>query len=127
MVTRSKRITRAVGPEELRGLLERPPRASLAFGRDGAIEAMPVAFRYEDGRYCFGVSGGDAGAPGEGPVALLIDDGCYHSELRGLSVRGRAVPVAGPPGADEALRWFEVVPGKVSAWHYGAMRDRESG
>jgi hypothetical protein len=86
-----KRITRAARPEDLADLLARPPRASLAFVNDGTIDAMPVAFCFEVGRYWVGMDAAAAARTENGRVALLVDEGCYHTELRGISVRGRAV------------------------------------
>ncbi len=115
-----KEITRAVTPEDLGDLLEEPPRAAVATVRDGRAEAVPVEFRYESGRYFVRAAAGLEAGP---RAALLIDDGCYHAELRGISVRGHlAAPDAPPPGLGGFL---EVVPERKSAWHYGAMRKRD--
>ena len=115
-----KEITRAVTPEDLRDLLTQPPRAAVATVRDGRAEAVPVEFRYESGRYFVRATDGlEAGAR----AALLIDDGCYHAELRGISIRGHLVaPGEAPAGLEGFL---EVVPERTSAWHYGAMRKRD--
>lgn len=111
----SKRVTRAARPEDLADLLERPPRANIAFEGGGRVEATPVEFRYEDGHYLFR-SGSEGPSPGSS-VALLIDDGHYHSELRGIRVQG-VTAAAGDEG------WSEIVAGKIVAWDYGAMRER---
>ncbi len=121
-----KRVSRAARPEELNDLLERPPRASLAFAKDGGVEAAPVALRFRDGRYWVGIRRTDiSSAPGENAsVRLLIDDGCYHTELRGMWIRGRTLPAEHrPEGASEDVDWFEVLPEKVVGWNYGAMRE----
>ncbi len=109
-----KQITRAVAPEDLPDILHRPPRASIAFVAGEELHAAPVAFRYQDGRYWV------RGLPGLGAgqaVSLLLDAGCYHSELRGLRVRGSTAAPADAP----ADGWLEVV-GETTAWDYGAMR-----
>ncbi len=125
MAERPKRITRAVKPKDLADLLARPPRASLAFAGGGTLEAAPVAFRFDGGRYWVGLDADAAARVEDGRVALLVDEGCYHTELRGVSVRGRAVPGDGPTGqAAAGLTWLEVWPERVSAWNYGAMRLR---
>ena len=122
-----KRITRAARPEDLADLLARPPRASLAFAAGGTVDAAPVAFRFDGGRYWVGMDAESAVRVENARVVLLVDDGCYHSELRGVSVRGRALPGDGPPGAAATgLIWLEVAPDKVTAWNYGAMRSREA-
>ncbi len=121
-----KRITRAVGPEDLGDLLRTPPRANLAFNDAGTVAAMPVAFRFQDGRYWFGIpqeASGPAPAPDE-QVALLIDDGSYMLELRGLHIRGQAIPAEEiPHGASPRLNWYQVVPDKVTAWDYATVRE----
>ncbi|MCC6382276.1 MAG: hypothetical protein IT304_07190 [Dehalococcoidia bacterium] len=113
-------ITRAVSPGDLAPLLQRPPRATLAFVRDGAVEAMPVAFVYDAGRYLVGLASDD---PPAGRVRLLVDDGPWYFDLRGAWVRGRLVPVGPPAGAVAAAAWFELEPEKTVAWHYGRMRE----
>ena len=114
-----KAVTRAVTPEDLGDLLEQPPRAAVATVRDGRPEAAPVEFRYESGRYFVRAAAGlEAGAR----AALLIDDGCYQAELRGISVRGRLAAPDAPAGLEGFL---EVVPERTSAWHYGAVRKNE--
>ncbi len=125
MPEQPKRITRAVRPEDLADLLARPPRASLAFAGGRTVDAAPVAFRFEGGRYWVGLDAATAARVENERVALLVDEGCYHTELRGVSVRGRAVTGDGPPGqAAGGLAWLEVTPDKVTAWNYGAMRSR---
>lgn len=124
--TRPKRISRAARPEELNNLLEHPPRASIAFNNDGVIEAAPAAFRFRDGRYWIGVRCSDIGSVprADDRVRLLIDEGRYHTELRGMWVRGRIVPSEqGLEGASKDVDWFEVQPDKVVGWNYGAMRE----
>ena len=116
-----KRITRAVQPEDLRELLEHPPRATLAFVRGPAIQAVPVAFQFHAGRYLVGLPE-DAAPPG-GRVKLLIDDGPWYFDLRGVWARGSLAPCERPAGASEGLTWFELTPEKTAAWHYGSMRE----
>lgn len=116
-----KRVTRSVQPEDLRELLERPPRATLAFVRDGVIEAVPVAFRFESGRYLVGLPG-DAEPPAD-RVKLLVDDGHWYFDLRGVWVRGALGPCEAPPGEPAGTAWFELQPEKAAAWHYGSMRE----
>jgi hypothetical protein len=119
-LTGEKEITRAVTPEDLPDLLAQPPRAAVATVRDGRVDAVPVEFRYQRSRYFVRAAAGlDAGLR----AALLIDDGCYHAELRGISVRGH---LAAPEGPAAGLEGFlEVVPERTSAWHYGAMRKKD--
>ena len=116
-----KRTTRAVRPEDLEDLLERPPRASLAFVRGGAIQLLPVALRYAEQRYLVGLPAGME--PPAGRVKLLVDDGRWYFDLRGIWVRGLLRPCDAPAGAAVERTWFELTPEKVAAWHYGRMRE----
>jgi hypothetical protein len=112
----AKRITRAATEADLADLLARPPNTSLAFVTGSGVDATPVAFLYRDGKYLVKPPQGlETGAE----AALLVDEGLYHTELRGVLVRG----VIGEAAADG---WAEVVPARVTAWDYGAMRERAS-
>ncbi len=116
-----KRVTRAVRPEDLPDLLQHPPRATLAFVDGGQIQAIPVAFRFDAGRYLVGLPDGDA--PPGGRVKLLVDDGPWYFDLRGFWARGSLAPIDSLPGAPEGISWFELTAEKVRAWHYGSMRE----
>ena len=115
-----KRVTRAVQPEDLRELLEHPPRATLAFVRDAAIQAIPVAFKFDARRYLIGLP--EDFAPPTGRVKLLVDDGPWYFDLRGVWARGALTPCERPADAGEGQSWFELTPEKTAAWHYGSMR-----
>ena len=107
----------------MRDLLERVPRACIVFLSAGTVDLVPVEFRLQEGRYWIGLSG-DGSAPGPGePVKLLIDEGMYYFDMRGIWMRGRASfgeerPETGSP----ALNWFQLVPEKFIAWDFGTMR-----
>ncbi|MBF8286542.1 MAG: hypothetical protein HW393_356 [Dehalococcoidia bacterium] len=123
-----KRITNAVDPEKMWDLLERVPRACIAFNNGGMVEVVPVEFRFQKGRCWIGVSGeGSEPTPEPNePVKLLIDEGMYYFDMRGIWIRGRALfseerPVGGSP----AVIWFQLVPEKFVAWDFGAMREVE--
>lgn len=115
-----KQVTRAVRPEDLRALLERPPRATLAFVSAGCIEAIPVAFHWAEGRYLVGLP--DDATPPTGRVKLLVDDGSWYFDLRGVWARGALVACESPAVAPSGSTWFELAPEKTVAWHYGSMR-----
>lgn len=119
----TKRVTRAVQPEDLPGLLARPPRANVAFARKGVVQASPAAFLFQDGRYWIGAS--DNGPQPGDAVSLVVDDGRYYNQLRGFRVQGR-IAAAGdtPRGAPQATAWHEVIPDKTVAWHYGRIRQK---
>ncbi len=51
-------------------------------------------------------------------MVLLIDDGEFYFELRGVRVRGTLRDAGGGE--------HEVVPAKVVTWDYGSMREKTS-
>lgn len=119
------RVTQRVDPSQVEDLLERPPRAAIAFARSATVEPVPVAYRRSDGRSWVGVSAETL--PSEGPperVVLLLDDGRYWFELRAVTLRGRLVTAAQPPpGGDARLVWLELVPDHVVAWNYRTLHE----
>jgi hypothetical protein len=119
------RATNRVPADSLRELLEEARTGALAHvDAAGAAQALPVAFRWRDGRYLVGLPRAGALAPGA-PVALSVDDGWYWWDLRAVLVRGALAATEGPPdaasGAD--LAWFELVPRAVTAWDYGRLHE----
>lgn len=125
-----KRMTRAAQPEDLRDLLDNAPRANIAFNNGGAIEAVPVDFRFHHKQYWVGMPRDGVGAMPEADdrVRLLIDDGCYHFDLRGMWVRGTLSQAEIPPwDGSPSLAWFRVEPAKIVVWDYGAMREAGGG
>lgn len=123
------RVTRDVDPSEVADLLERPPRASLTFRRDDAVQIEAVALRMVDGQPCCGLTReASAALVGADEVVLLADDGWYWFQLRGISLRGRLTPMTRPPaGGSPALRWFRLAPRRTLAWDYGTIHDEPSG
>src|SRR5436309_3115623 len=103
----AQRITRDVEPSALRDLLDRPPRATVAFVAAGAADLLPARADVAGERSRFGVPAGRApDLAGHGGV-LVIDDGPYFSGLRGVSVRGIAAPADAPPGRNAPdLVWY---------------------
>ena len=121
-----RRIIHTVDPEKVRDLLDSVPRACIAFISAGIAEVAPVEFRFQEGRYWIGMSGGGSEpAPGpDEPVKLLIDEGMYYFDMRGIWIRGRALfSEERPEGGSQALNWFQLVPEKFLAWDFGAMRE----
>lgn len=105
-------VVRDVPPGALRDLLERPARATVAFVQDGEAEVLPVRARCLSDAWSF-----EAYAELDGrEVVLVVDDGPYWFQLRGVSVRGTARRLA--PGR------FALDPRRILAWDYGAIRDQ---
>lgn len=123
----ARRVTHAVDPERMRDLLERAPRACIAFVHDGRAELVPVEFLLRAGRYWIGVSvvGSDPVPGPDQPLKLLVDEGMYYFDMRGIWIRGRVSCAEAPPeGAAPNLRWLQLVPERCVAWDFGAMRER---
>lgn len=116
-----RRVIRDVEPEALSDLRDRPPRASVAFSHHDAVDVLPARARFESGTYQFGVSPGTSPDLTHREVVLVIDDGPYWFQLRGLSVRGVAERLQ-VPGTD-GLAWYAIAPRRVLAWDYGAIRE----
>ena len=114
---RVKAITRAVGLDELSDLFEAPEHAHLAYVADGAPEAVRVAARRDGERWLVTLPA-DTSVPDGARVVLLIDDGEFYFELRGVRVRGTL------RDAGDGAR--EVVPEKIITWDYGSMRRKDS-
>jgi hypothetical protein len=110
-------ITRTVELEDLRDLYESPPRAYLAYARDGEPEAVRVGCRHDGGRWLVTLPPGVSVADGAKSV-LLIDDGEAYLELRGVRVRGTLRK------AEDGMH--EIMAEKVVCWDYGSMRRRRT-
>jgi hypothetical protein len=109
-----KRTTRAATEQSLPDLVAQPPRAHMSFVRDGSIEALPVAC-WRD-RDCWVIR---AAMPvPSGRAMLVIDDGVYYFDLRGLRYPGL---VEAPLDSGEQ----RFVPEKAIGWDYGSMRMSE--
>ena len=119
--TPQRRVIRDVEPEALSDLRDCPPRASVAFSDGGAVDVLPARARFDPGAYQFGVSANTAPDLTHREVVLVIDDGPYWFQLRGVSVRGVAERLQ---GADpDGLAWYAITARRVLAWDYGAIRE----
>jgi hypothetical protein len=114
---RVKQVTRTVELEDLHDLIAAPKHAHLAYVADGAPEAVRVAARRDGERWLVTLPPGTA-IPDGARVVLLLDDGDFYFELRGIRVRGTL------RDAGDGTR--EVVPEKIITWDYGSMRKKES-
>ncbi len=112
-----KQITRTVAVDDLRGLLDGTFGAYLGYVDGGEAAAARVSARHDGERWLVELPPSlslDDGAR----VVLLVDDGEFYFELRGVRVRGALRDTGG------GVR--EVVPEKVVTWDYSAMRERAS-
>jgi hypothetical protein len=121
---RAQRVTRDVEVSAVGDLLDHPPRATVAFVDGGAVDLLPARARFLSGTHLFGVLPDAAPDLANREVVLVIDDGPYWFELRGISVRGVAARIE-PPGDGEPARlaWYAITPRRVLAWDYGAIRE----
>lgn len=119
-----KRITRDIDPVDAQDLLERVPRASLAFAGDDGPYAQPIAFVWRDSRYFVGIAEATNLQPTvDQEVVLLVDEGVQYFDLRAIYIRGRVKSVEAPNDAPAGRTWFEVIPLKTVAWDYGTLRE----
>jgi hypothetical protein len=116
-------ITRDVEPAAVQDLVDRPPRASVAFVADGAAAVLPAVARVDGERRLFAVAADAAPHLDGREIVLVIDDGPYWFQLRGLSVRGIAGRTDAPAGGPPELSWYTVDARRVLAWDYGAIRE----
>jgi len=121
---RVKRITRNIDLVEARDLLERVPRACIAFASGEGPQAELVTVRYQDDRYLVGMPSSAVSHPTvHQEVVLLVDEGFQFFDLRAIYVRGhvqRPDEVEGLPGD---IFWFAVQPTRAVAWDYGRIRE----
>jgi len=117
-------VTRDVEPSVLHDLLEKAPRATVAFVDHDEVDLLPARTGLLNGTYRFGVSADLAPDLENRDVVLVIDDGPYWFELRGVSVRGLAKRIdSQSPGSERPLAWYAIDARRVLAWDYGAIRE----
>lgn len=109
-----KRITRTATEQALADLAERPAIAHLAYIEGGRATGVPVSAVREGDDWLVRA----AALLPPGRAMLLVDDGVYYFDLRGLRYPGELFPAE--PGAP-AQRF---VPEKAIGWHYGTLRER---
>jgi hypothetical protein len=125
---RVKRITLNVDPVEVRDLLERVPRACVAFAGDEGPHVEPVTLLFKDGRYLVGMSSSAASHPTlHQECVLLVDDGCQFFDLRAMYVRGHAKTLREVEHLAPDHFWFEVEPTRTVAWDYARIREVDDG
>src|SRR5262245_27459016 len=108
MSASAKRASADVDLGHLRSLLQQPTRATVAFVRGGAIDALPVRARCSADAFLFGVARDAAPALTQAEVVLLLDGGSWWFELCGVSVRGIAAPAQTPEASE--LEWYTLAP-----------------
>ncbi len=119
-----QRVTRDIDPEDARDLLERVPRACIAWAGDDGPCSQPVGLVWQNGRYLVGFFENADSRPNPGEeVVLLVDEGVHFFDLRAIYIRGRLKPAKAPGGASDGRTWFEVEPIKTVAWDYGMLRE----
>ena len=112
-VAETPRTTRDVTPADVADVVADPRRATVTFVDDGEPAIIPVRTRHDGDRWRFATA---AAALGDREVVLLLDDGDWWFELRGVSVRGVA--------RRDGDGWYTVEPRRVLAWSYGSLRLR---
>jgi hypothetical protein len=119
-----KQITRNIDFNAAHDLLERVPRACIAFAHDDGPQSQPVALVWRDNRYLVGMPQTVGLQPDSGQeVVLLLDEGVYFFDLRAIYIRGHVQPAEIPIDAPAEHTWFELLPIKTAAWDYGTLRE----
>jgi len=119
-----KQITRNIDLNAARDLLERVPRACIAFAHDDGPRAQPVALVWHDNRYRVGIPQTTDLQPDSGQeVVLLVDEGVYFFDLRAIYIRGHVQPTEAPTDGPSGYTWFELLPIKTVAWDYGTLHE----
>jgi hypothetical protein len=127
-------VTRDVDPGSLRDLLEGSSRTCLAWATDAGPTIVPAAawfpagFDGAPGSASVHVEAGEALPPASREVVALVDAGIWWFDLRAVYVRGTLRPADGKDheglGGEAAGALAAVVePTKVTAWHYGQLRE----
>jgi hypothetical protein len=124
---RRKRITLNVDIEEVRDLLERVPRACVAFVTEAGPHVEPVTVVCKDDRFFVGLSPNAVmHLRGQTEAVLVIDDGLQFFDLRAVYVRGYLHPRDGMEDngnrADDYV-WFVIGPTRTVAWDYARIRE----
>ena len=118
---RRARVIRDVDPAALQDLRDSPPRASVAFVDGEAVDVLPARARVSADVYQFGVSAAASPDLTRREVVLVIDDGPYWFQLRGLSVRGVAERL--PAATTDGLAWYAITARRILAWDYGTIHE----
>ena len=84
------RVTRNIDPAAAHDLLERVPRACIAFATDQGPQSQPVILVWREDRYLVGIPDHASNQPHSGEeVVLLVDEGVHFFDLRAVYIRGR--------------------------------------
>jgi hypothetical protein len=120
-----KQVTRNIDPDAARDLLQRVPRACIAFGNDDGPQAQPVILCWREPQYLIGIPPSAVHRPNPGQeVVLLVDEGIYYFDLRAIYIRGIIQPAPQTFDATPGYyAWFEIIPSKTIAWDYGTMHE----
>ncbi len=119
-----RQVTRNIEPDSAHDLLERAPRACIAFASDEGPRAQPVSLMWRDGRFFVGIPADARPQPGSShEVVLLVDEGVHFFDLRAVYIRGQIQPADPPGNVPPGSHWFEVFPTKTVAWDYGELRE----
>lgn len=121
---RATRISLNIDLVEARDLLERVPRACVAFASDEGPQAELVTVLFKDDRYLVGMPSSTAShLTVHQEVVLLVDDGVQFFDLRAIYVRGHVQPPSEVENLADDFFWFEVEPTRTVAWDYARIRD----
>ncbi len=121
-----KQVTRNIDPDSAHDLLQRVPRACIAFANDGEPQSQPVAVIWRDNHSFIGIPAAAPYLPvASQEVVLLVDEGIYYFDLRAIYIRGHIQPAQPPTDSRAGHIWFELIPDKTVAWDYGTLHEVE--
>jgi hypothetical protein len=119
-----KQVTRNIDPDSARDLLQRVPRACLAFGNEDGPQAQPVVLHWREPQHLVGIPQSAVHRPSLGQeVVLLVDEGIHYFDLRAIYIRGIIQLAPQTFDATPGYAWFEIIPSKTIAWDYGTMHE----
>ncbi len=119
-----KQVTRNIDPNSARDLLERVPRACIAFAYDNVPQAQPVVLHWREPQYLIGIPQSALHRPNQGQeVVLLVDEGIYYFDLRAIYIRGILQLAQQTSDTTPGYTWFEIIPSTIVAWDYGTMHE----
>ena len=119
-----KQVIRNIDPAEARDLLERVPRACIAFADEYGPQAQPIQLRWNEPQCLIGIPQSASRLPSlDQEVVLLVDEGVQYFDLRAIYIRGIIQAVPPPTTAASDHSWFALIPSKTIAWDYGTMRE----
>ena len=115
-------VTPKIDPALAQDLLQRVPRACIAFASDDRAWAQPILLKWHEDQYWIAIPQSAAQRPDTGQeVVLLVDEGIYYFDLRAIYIRGSVQPAQPVFSTSADYAWFILAPSRTIAWDYGTI------